>query len=329
MSIGNFGNTHIEPRAPGRYEYWYDGLIRRKLHEYGLEERDFVNEVLAKMGYLPGDVALEVGAGVGQDARHIAWEFRPRLLFLLEPSTEDPAEFDGKYYQIEYDLHGREYQGVKVLSSVQLDQSIAVVSGGSMADIPPGTTYIQPMPGVAEDIPMPDNSVNKLSMIYSIYEFSDVRRALSEAVRVMTPGATGVIVTNGPKDKLMFKDILRNAAIELNKEDPGRDYKAASTVSARINYFQAAELVSDYFEEVSLYAYEDAMKITEERIPLYLHSYNTYRRGFQPAVEDSVLWREVRDRVLKDRIEYAISKNGGVFWDTIDTGAVFFRKPKK
>ncbi|MBX4188507.1 hypothetical protein KW792_00195 [Candidatus Saccharibacteria bacterium] len=331
MSIQDFEKTRTSPRTPLEYEYWYDGQIRRHLHEFGQPglEKPFITEVLERMDYRPGDVVLEVGAGVGQDAQHIAWDFRPRMVFLLEPSTDDPADFDGKYYVLGQDLEGKEYKGVRVLSSDNLDNTIAALSEDSSKTLYPGTTYIQPMPGVAENIPLPDNSVTKLSMIYSIYEFKDVHQALSETVRVMTPDAVGVVVTNGPSDKLIFKDILSDAAEELNRQDPGKGYKAPTTVSSRINYNQARDLLSEYFEEVGLFNYEAAMKITEERIPLYLHSYNSYRRGFRPAVEDSALWRSVRDRVFKDRIEYAMARNDGVFWDTIDTGAVFFKKPKK
>ena len=92
-------------------EYFYDGHLRRMLHEFGAEGINFYDGVIKRMGYRPGDIALDIGAGMGDDGKKIAWNYRPSWVFLLEPASPD---IDTRYLPLGADLNGRKLKGVEI-----------------------------------------------------------------------------------------------------------------------------------------------------------------------------------------------------------------------
>lgn len=318
-----------EIREPLDYEYYYDGIIRRQLHEFGALGVNFYYHSIDRMGCRPGDIVLESGAGMGHDGRDIAWHYRPKIVYLLEPVRGSPDEFDNRFYGIEYELRAKKIKGVEVLPSSQLASTVYEMSNPNSQILLPRTTYLQPTPGTAEEVPLPDNSVTKYSSIHSIYEWHDIQKALQEAARVMTPDASGLVITNGPDDKPVFKEILEDSRQELDADAPdGVKYTAPHTVSSRVDYNLAESLLKQYFEVVQLITYKDTMIITPDRAPLYEYAYNSYKRGFFPPVINQGRWSAVRQKVLIERMKKEINEKG-YFKDEIDIGAIFFSRPKK
>jgi hypothetical protein len=312
-----------------KYAYYYDGTIRRRLHEFGAQDFDIYKNALKRMDYRPGDIAIDIGAGMGEDGGTIAWTYRPRLVFLLEPAARDSPEFDDRYLSLAAELGANELSGVVLLASADLETTVRELDKPDSKILRPGKTYIQPIPSYAESIPLPDNSVTKLSMIHSIYEFHNLHAALSEAARVMTDDALGLVITNGPNDKLRFKEKLKETADVLTRESGGQiTYTSPKTVSSKVDYVRAAQAIGEYFKEVTTVPYKDEMVINAGRAPEYIYSYDSYKRRFDPAVPSDGRWTRVRQTVLIDVMDKEIAKFGG-YKDTIDIAAIYFRRPRK
>lgn len=312
-------------RGIANYDYPTDGYLRRRLHEWGASGFDFYGEALRQMGYGPGDIALDVGAGLGYDGLRIATTYHPRAVYLLEPSGEMVpgnsliTDFDEKYLLIGETLRKDGHSEIQLMPAADATRLTAELLSHDSAFLTPGTTYLQPMPAVAENIPLPDGSVTKLSVIHSAYHFSDIPKALSEARRVLAPGGLGVLITNGPRDKLVFKKYIRQAGAAMNNDAP-------NTVSSRLNYKAAIPMISEYFEIVGEpLIYEDDMLIDEDRLPDYIWAFNSYRHLFARPVDSDGRWNIIRKHILEDPIKKEMARNGGIATDTIDIAAIYFR----
>jgi ubiquinone/menaquinone biosynthesis C-methylase UbiE len=322
--------THLYAEGqPLPDEYLHDGHIRRVLHEFGASGFQFYKAVHKRMDYQPGDIVAEVGAGMGDDGKEIAWVYRPRVVFLIEPASED---IDSRYLALGIDLSGTKVRGVEVLPSAMLSTTVSEMNNLSSSVLKGRTTYLQPVKTGAEQLGfLPDNSVSKYSAIHSIYEWQDLHAGMREAVRCMRDDAKGVIVTNGPDDKPVFRDMLNDAKGILDElSDSDEEYVTPKTRSSKINYFQAAELLSQYFEQVNIIPYRDRMIITPERAPFFIWSFNSYRKDFYPAITNEQLphWQAARRAALLDRLEREIGQHG-YLEDGIDIAAIEFSVPKK
>ena len=319
------------------FSYFYDGSVRRRLHEFGQNGIMFYDIALSRLGIGKGEVVVDIGAGMGEDGKKIAWNFRPRIVFLVEPAGMYSPDFDTRYLPLvielenEKDSEGNHLTGVELLPSAELTSTLQELNKTKSQIINPKFTYIQPLPGVAESLPAQlENRVDKITMIHSIHEFDDVFRALRETVRIMAPNGCGLLIANGDDDKLVFKDILEQAAIALNDEAPECiQYSAPSTVSSRVKYHQAEDLLREYYEQVEIIRYRDTMLIDENRLGDYEHAFNTYRKYFNPPIINDGRWNRVKQRVLTNRLRDEMARNGGVARDTIDIAAIYFSRPKK
>ncbi|HET7528653.1 MAG TPA: methyltransferase domain-containing protein [Candidatus Saccharimonadales bacterium] len=308
------------------YSYPSDGWIRRQMHEWGASGFDFYGEALKRLGISYGDIVLDVGAGMGYDGLSMATTYRPRAVYLLEPHADEDEEgqgivtdFDVKYYHLGIALWQKGLTDVRLLPSADFKRFSAEIGPPAAGIQAPGITYIQPVEAVAEDIPLPDNSVSKLTMIHSAYHFSDIRQAFSEAGRVMAPGAIGMLITNGPDDKRNFKNSLQKAGEALRNP-------ASTTVSSRLYYPQAVEMLSQDFDIVDEpLVYQDTMLIDEERLPDYIWAYNSYRHFFERPIVNDGRWDAIREEVFEGPIRRAMAGNDGTATDSIDIAAIYFR----
>src|SRR5690348_2094488 len=125
------------------YELGDNAMARRLLHTYGESrregERDFYEDFFYLMGYRVKDRALDVGAGMGDDALNVAELYKPHFVYALEPPGKDIEELETKFLKLVLERERR------------------------------GLANVTPLVGSAEAIPLPDGTITKLTSVHSIY----------------------------------------------------------------------------------------------------------------------------------------------------------------
>jgi hypothetical protein len=84
---------------PHPHNYFFEGSWRRELHRFGKRDIDIYAESFKRMDIGRADSAADIGAGMGDDARHVARHYRPRVIYMIEPKIEEFANSDDKSYQ--------------------------------------------------------------------------------------------------------------------------------------------------------------------------------------------------------------------------------------
>jgi ubiquinone/menaquinone biosynthesis C-methylase UbiE len=311
MNAQRFEEKGESPGPP--YTYYYDGFIRRSLHDFGATGFNFYQTVLQKMGYHTNDIVLDVGAGGGEDGVHIAEKYNSRLIFLLEPNLGNYLDINDRYFPLVENIKRRGLQGIELLPAPGSTDIRPIIQPHTPE---PNITYMQPLAARAESIPLPNDSVTKLSMIHTAYEFDDLDKALSEAARVMAPGSLGVAITNGSGDKKLFKQMMQEVGDVLGM-------KAPSTVSSKLDYLQLRAELKKYFSDMVLFPYQDQMLINNDfRRVAYDWAFNSYRRFYERPVINDGRWQKAKEQVFSSHFSSDIH-------DTIDVAAIFFSNPAK
>jgi ubiquinone/menaquinone biosynthesis C-methylase UbiE len=304
--------------------YLYVGEARRELHNLGSKNLDFYREAHKGMGYDRNQSWADIGAGMGKDALIVAKTFPsrvPRVIHLLEPEFGDPKEFDDRFFRLAHDIEENRLTNLVLLPSfVSRDRSqIVIPSGVPEANV----SYLNPLPGVAEELPFPSRSIQRLTAIHSAYEWYDLPRGIGQMSRVLAEDGLGAAIVNGPNDKLVFKEMLHEGATELGHPE-------LTTVSAGLNYQQLFDMLTQHFERVLLYAYQDDMLITPGRPrELYEFAWESYRAYMLEAVAHGGRWRRVTKDVVQKRIDEEMAANNRVLVDSIDTAVIYFAHSDK
>jgi len=289
------------------------------MHEFGRTRFDFYAEAIKRLGISHSDIVLDSGAGNGNDGLNIASTYNPRLTLLLEPLNEEetPEEFDNRYIHLAEQINDNNLENVVLLPSPKSNNHSPLPNSSIPEE---SVSYLLPIAGRAESLPLPDQSVDIQLMIHSAYHFDNLNTAFTEAARVMKPGGRGLAITNGPDDKSEFKRILKATEAELQSEFPG-------TVSSWLDYNVLARWLSNYFDDVTIISYRDAMVVTEAEFPIVRWAYDSYRHLFYPLIINDGRWVRARKKFLEEPVLSAIQQKGE-WLDTIDIAAVYFAKPK-
>lgn len=286
------------------YDFPVDAYVRRFVHELGSRKVSFYKEAFKRRRFNTDDIVLDIGAGIGLDGLEIARQYRPRWIYLLEPGQTADDGLTDKFNFLDEYIAREAPPGVKIVDSENLERAH------------PAFTYLQPIQAKAEAIPLPDAAVTKVIMVHSAQEFDDLNKGLSEAQRVLAEGGEGLLITNGRGDKLKFRELLKSLGEALN-------LVSLNTVSSRLDYGRAIIELNRLFEVEDVFIYKDIMQIDRETLPIYLWQFDSYRSAYGASVER---WSEVKSEVVTEPIKREMAKNGGIFTDTIDICAVYFKK---
>lgn len=267
-----------------QYGFFASAHIRRQLHEFGASGDSFYDEAFGMLDLKKGDRVLDIGTGSGFDLLKLAKQYHPEKLVGLEPPTNHLEDFESRFIPL-HDAMQRE-----------------------------GIDNIEIVPGYAQQMPFENNSFNKIMAVHSLYEIPDLGRALRETQRVLAPDGKFLVITNAKYNRQRLHAYLREMGIELDSLNP-------SPFSSRFRYHEAERVLSRYFKVIDRYRHHDSMKITEDRLPMYLEAINTYRSSFIPRILNDGRWARTRDEIVERELLGEIAREGAAY-DTIDIGAI-------
>lgn len=317
---------------PSNDNYLYDGYIRRIPHEYDVTDFGFYDRFLEVMDFQPGQMVADIGAGMGHDAFKIAATYGPRYTFLIEPRLSDPGFMD-RYLPMEDIIQKTAADGVQLLPLIpekEASKRLAWLAEPGDPALNQSVPRIQPVESRAEQLPFPDNSIDREVAIHSIYAVGDVDAMLREIARTLKPDGTGGLITNGPGDKQLVKQKLQEMKSALESDAPeGVEYKIPSTVSSKFDYYAARDALKQYFNKVILFTYQGRMEINSDRKPIYNWGFDSYRKLSMPPIINFGRWVRARNEIYGWPTEDDPAYNDHIAYDTIDIGWLIFSEPKK
>jgi ubiquinone/menaquinone biosynthesis C-methylase UbiE len=164
----------------------------------------------------------------------------------------------------------------------------------------------------AQDIPFRDGAFDAVIANHMLYHVPDMPRALSEVVRVLSPGGCLYAATNGECH-------MRELGPMRHVLDPSHPPDAATKEPIGFSLENGAAQLSQWFLEVSLRRYEDALVVTEAA-PLveYLLSGASAdaavrETGSEELARRAPMLRKLLDEKLAERGEIRITKDSGLF----------------
>lgn len=105
-----------------------------------------------------------------------------------------------------------------------------------------------------QSIPFPDNTFDMVIANHMLYHVPDIPKALSEVNRILKSGGKFYAATNGNGG---MRSYLHNAFKQINP------MINAFTENFSFNLQNGKDILSQYFEQIQRYDYEDALSITE------------------------------------------------------------------
>lgn len=107
-----------------------------------------------------------------------------------------------------------------------------------------------------QSIPYPDSCFDVVIANHMLYHVPDLQKALSEVKRILKSGGKFYSSTNGNGG---MRPYLRNALKQVNPK------LNSFTENFSFNLQNGREILSEYFEDVQRYDYEDSLSITETK----------------------------------------------------------------
>lgn len=161
-----------------------------------------------------------------------------------------------------------------------------------------------------EQIQYSDATFDIVIANHMLYHVDNRRKALSEIRRILKPNGTFYASTVGNRNMLELKEIVK-------EYDPNSIYdKVIGTLGSRFSLENGKEQLLEFFGDVQLAMYEDALAVTDsEAIVNYLLSVNSLDSG-QIVLDPScaVMFKEFLDRKMEEsngKIHF--SKPSGLF----------------
>jgi SAM-dependent methyltransferase len=113
----------------------------------------------------------------------------------------------------------------------------------------------------AQALPLRDDSVDIALSLHMLYHVPDLSRAVSELRRVLRPGGTAMVTTNGPGHTIQAKQLLATAAHRVAGVQVDLDWD-----TRRFNPAAAANLLRIFFDDVDMYELGDTLPVGDPTI---------------------------------------------------------------
>jgi SAM-dependent methyltransferase len=143
------------------------------------------------------------------------------------------------------------------------------ISAGILAHVAPPAAVAD-----AAALPVADRSAVAVLAMHMLYHVDDVDAALTESVRVLTPGGTFIASTNAREDKNELDDLWAAAAAEVLGVERG---PRRVSLSSRFPLDDAPAMLRPYFADVEVVELVGAITVREpEPVIAHLASYRTW-----------------------------------------------------
>jgi ubiquinone/menaquinone biosynthesis C-methylase UbiE len=137
----------------------------------------------------------------------------------------------------------------------------------------------------AQALPLRDKTIDVGLSLHMLYHVPDVTLAVSELRRVLRPGGTAMIATNGPGHIAEPDQILATAASQVAGIDVNRDW-----VTLRFGPDEARDLLNTSFDEVELHELRDSVPVHD---PAIITRYIASLPPESVGVRTGPLWTEI------------------------------------
>ena len=194
----------------------------------------------------------------------------------------------------------------------RLDITLLDQSAGMVAEAEKNTAIGQPaaqLRGVVGDVaalPFADDSFDIVLAIHMLYHLPDPARGVAELARVLRPGGTAVVTTNGLHNFAETETLSR----KIWGSCPGRD------LAQHFGLETGAPVLNAAFDAVELHPFDDRLACEDAEDVI------AYVRSFPPG--NTATAEELQK--LTTAIADTFSQNGGVYPITKRTGAFVCRR---
>lgn len=113
----------------------------------------------------------------------------------------------------------------------------------------------------AQHLPLRDASVDVALSLHMLYHVPDIGRAIAELRRVVRPGGTVIVATNGDGHADEIRSILARAVRAVTGADANLDWS-----NTRFNTERARALLADRFAEVDVHEHVGTAVVPEEAL---------------------------------------------------------------
>jgi ubiquinone/menaquinone biosynthesis C-methylase UbiE len=164
------------------------------------------------------------------------------------------------------------------------------------------------MIGDAAQVPFPDESFGCVLAMHMLYHVPDRPAAIAELRRVLEPGGTALVLTNGVQHLAELDDIVESATQEVL----GAGVRPMQRGQARFNVEGAPTQLEPCFESVELHEMNSRLRITEiEPLLAYVRSMRTVLLQPDPAQGQAVV------DAVERRVRGQLAAEGAVHARTI------------
>jgi SAM-dependent methyltransferase len=159
----------------------------------------------------------------------------------------------------------------------------------------------------AQQIPFEDGSFEAVVANHMLYHVPDKSRALGEIQRVLKPGGRFYAATNGARHMRGLSELAAQAFPDYARKIQTTFQRLSFTLE------NGADLLSPYFEQVSLHVYEDGLHVTESEplIDYVLSMLSTQAAELNPTHVAAI--RQHVQQILAQQGAIHIEKSGGLF----------------
>lgn len=277
MSTTNWSNPEFLAQAYATEE----GLeIRIRSHRrYSLATEDVFHSMTARALQMKRpDRILDIGAGTGNWYRTIREELPPDVQYTA------------------------------------MDQSRAMVK--ALLLLTKEDPHAEALIGDAEALPLPDAAYDWVGLHYMLYHVPDIRRALAEAWRVLTPGGILLAATNAEAQYRELREAHEAAIQTLGLPFDGIDVPSFTLESGGVYFPQAPDVIR----------IAAGLKFPTVQSALAYYASGPIHHGLSAGDLDKPGTRERLLTVMGDQIQQVIEQEGH-FTVHSDTGYFIVKKP--